>query len=68
MTNDMMELNLNEMEMVNGGWNWAGSIVGGIFGGLGGVGLGGSVGVPIGAAVGGVAGAAWGIYAGGKAE
>ena len=35
MTNDMMELNLNEMEMVNGGWNWTASIVGGIFGGIG---------------------------------
>ena len=38
MENNMKELNLNEMEMVNGGWNWKNCLetggVSGIIGGL----------------------------------
>ena len=57
MNTNMMELNLNEMEMVNGGTSaedhYLGAITGMTFGGLGGL----AVGSAIGGVVGGVPGA-----------
>ena len=61
---DTMELDLNEMELANGGWNWKESIFWGVVCGVAGAGIGAHVaGVP-GAVVGGVAGAAIGAAAG----
>ena len=52
MDTNRMELNLNEMEMINGGWNWKKSV---LWGALGTV-----VGASIGAQIGGGPGAAAG--------
>ena len=40
MNTNMMELNLNEMEQVNGGWDWLKAAMGSIIGGVGGAGIG----------------------------
>ena len=65
MNNNMMELNMNEMELVNGGFNIFRAIVGGVVGGMGGAALGGTFGGIPGAVVGGVAGAVTGVAVGG---
>ena len=65
MNNNMMELNMNEMELVNGGVNIFGAITGAVLGGLGGAALGGTFGSIPGAVVGGVAGAVTGAVVGG---
>lgn len=67
MNNNTMELNLNELEMINGGWNWKGFGVGFATGAGYGVFIGGSLGVCVGGGVGGVVGAAIGGVAGGVA-
>ena len=53
MNTNMMELNMNELEMVNGGWNIGKSILWGIVGTV----VGASIGAQIGGAPGAVAGA-----------
>ena len=40
MNSNMMELNLNEMEQVSGGWDWLKAAMGSIIGGAGGAGIG----------------------------
>ena len=65
MNNDMMELNMNEMELVNGGCSIFGAITGAVIGGVGGAALGGTFGGIPGAVVGGIAGAATGAAVGG---
>lgn len=40
MDTNMKELNLNEMEMANGGWDWLSAAMGSIIGGVGGAGIG----------------------------
>lgn len=60
MNTNMMELNLVQMEMVDGGWNWAAAIAGGVVSAFAGAVAGAYVGGPVGAVVGGVAGAAVG--------
>ena len=40
MNTNTMELNMNEMEMVNGGWNWLSAAMGGLIGGTGGAAIG----------------------------
>ncbi len=56
MMNTAMEMNLNEMEMISGGWNWAGCIAGGISGAIAGAFSGACAGGPVGAVIGGIAG------------
>lgn len=68
MNNNTMELNLEEMELIDGGWNWRCAIAGGIFGAVGGAGLGGIMGGPIGAGIGAVVGGAVGAYGGGTCK
>ncbi len=65
MNSNMMELNMNEMELVNGGINIFGAVIGGVVGGLGGAALGGTFGGIPGAVVGGIAGAVTGVAVGG---
>ena len=59
MNTNTMELNLNEMEMISGGWNWKKSVLWGVFGTV--------VGASIGANIGGAAGAVFGGFVGGAA-
>ena len=59
MDTNMMELNLNEMEKINGGWNWKKSVLWGVFGTV--------VGASIGAQIGGGPGAVAGAIIGGGA-
>jgi len=59
MNTNTMELNLNEMEMISGGWNWKKSVLWGVFGTV--------VGASIGANIGGAAGAVFGSFVGGAA-
>ena len=62
---NLMELNPDQMEMINGGWNWkkalfggaVGAVAGGMFGGH----VGGVPGAVIGAAIGGAVGATVGL-------
>ena len=65
---ETMELNLNEMEGINGGWNWAAAIVGGVSGAFAGAVLGAYAGGPIGAVIGGIAGGAVGGIICGNAD
>jgi len=65
MNNNMMELNMNEMELVDGGINLLKAITGAVVGGLGGAALGGTFGGIPGAVVGGIAGAITGAAVGG---
>ena len=60
MDTNTIELNLNEMEMINGGWKWKKSLLWGVFGTV----IGASIGAQIGGAPGAVAGALIGGGAG----
>ena len=40
MNTNMMELNLNEMEQANGGWDWLSAAMGALIGGSGGAAIG----------------------------
>ena len=60
MNTNTAELNLNELEMVTGGWNWKKSVLWGVFGTV----IGASIGAQIGGAPGAVAGAIIGGGAG----
>ena len=53
MNTNMKELNLNEMEMISGGWNWKKSVLWGVLGTV----IGASIGAEIGGGPGAVAGA-----------
>ena len=64
MNTNTMELNLNEMEMINAGWNWKESIFWGVVGGVAGAGVGAQVAGLPGAVVGGAVGAGIGVLAG----
>ena len=59
MNTSTVELNLNELEMVTGGWNWKKSVLWGVFGTV--------VGASIGAQIGGGPGAVAGAIIGGGA-
>ena len=59
-----LELNLNEMEMINGGWDWKKSIFWGVVCGTAGAITGGHIAGAPGAVVGGVVGGAIGVAAG----
>ena len=61
MNNNMMELNMNEMELVNGGFDWVKTVVWGAVGTVVGAGIGASVGGIPGMVVGGVVGGAVGV-------
>ena len=65
MNSTMMELDMNEMELVDGGINLLKAITGAVVGGLGGAALGGTFGGIPGAVVGGIAGAITGAAVGG---
>ena len=56
MNTNTMELNLNEMEMINGGWSWKAFVPGAVIGGIGGL--------VIGAVSGGIPGAIIGTVGG----
>ena len=60
MNTSTVELNLNELEMVTGGWNWKKSVFWGVFGTV----IGASIGAQIGGGPGAVAGAIIGGGAG----
>lgn len=62
-TDTTIELDLNEMEMINGGWNWKTGIVCILTGGILGATAGGVIAGAPGAAIGGTVGAAWGAVA-----
>ena len=64
MNTSTMELNLNEMEMINGGWDWAKSVLWGVFGTVVGASLGASIGGAPGAVAGGLIGGGAGIATG----
>ena len=59
---NMMELNLDELELISGGWNWKKSVFWGVFGTV----IGASIGAQIGGAPGAVAGAVIGNLTGGN--
>ena len=61
MNNNMMELNMNEMEKVNGGFDWVKAVVWGPVGATVGAGVGASVGRIPGMVFGGVVGGAIGV-------
>ena len=61
MNTNTMELNLNEMEVVNGGFDWVKTVVWGAVGATVGAGIGASVGGIPGMVVGGVVGGAIGV-------
>ena len=63
---ETMELNLNEMEGINGGWDWKKSLIYGIGCGLAGAGVGGHLGGVPGAVAGAVIGAGVGVLMGAK--
>ena len=65
MNTNMKELNLNEMEMINGGkWNWGKSILWGIVGTVAGAAIGAQIGGGVGAAAGGLLGGTAGVLSG----
>ena len=68
MNTNMKELNMNEMELVNGGWSWKncgiGAVAGAVLGAAGGALAGGWAG----AAICGVAGAVVGAFSGGASD
>ena len=75
MNTNMIELNMEEMEAVSGGWNWKKAFIGMGCGFVGGAATGalygiccGPVGMAVGAAVGAVGGAAIGTAAGGTRD
>ena len=61
MNSSISELNLNEMEMINGGWNWKKCLFGGAVGAVAGGAIGARVGAVPGAIIGGVIGATGGL-------
>ena len=65
MNNNMMELTMDEMEMINAGFNLFGAITGVFVGGVTGAAIGGTFGGIPGAVVGGVARAVVGAAVGG---
>lgn len=65
MNNNMMELTMDEMEMINAGFNLFGAITGVFVGGVTGAAIGGTFGAVPGAVVGGIAGAITGAAIGG---
>ena len=64
MNTNVMELNLNEMEMINGGWNWKKSVFWGVFGTVIGASIGASIGGGPGAVAGAVIGGGAGVLSG----
>lgn len=64
MNTNTMELNLNEMEMISGGWNWKKSVLWGVFGTVVGASIGANIGGAAGAVFGGVVGGAAGVLSG----
>lgn len=61
MNNNMMELNMEQMEMINGGWDWFKTVFWGTVGAVAGAGIGAQVGGIPGAVVGGIIGGAVGV-------
>ena len=68
MNTNTRELNMDEMEMVNGGFSVWGAIAGAIYGGAVGATGGGCVGGPVGGVIGGVIGGIAGGIVGGTAD
>ena len=68
MNTNMKELNLNEMELVNGGWSWKNCGIGAVAGALLGAAGGALAGGLAGAAICGVGGAVAGAFAGGASD
>ena len=64
MNTNVTELNLNEMEMISGGWNWKKSVLWGVFGTVVGASIGANIGGAAGAVFGGVVGGAAGVLSG----
>ena len=64
MSTSTVELNLNELEMVTGGWNWKKSVLWGVFGTVVGASLGASIGGAPDAVAGGLIGGGAGIASG----
>ena len=64
MNTNTAELNLNELEMVTGGWNWKKSVLWGVFGTVVGASIGANIGGAAGAVFGGVVGGAAGVLSG----
>ena len=64
MNTNMKELNLNEMEMINGGWDWGKSILWGIVGTIAGAAIGAQIGGAPGAVAGAVIGGGAGVLSG----
>ena len=64
MNTSTVELNLNELEMATGGWNWKKSVLWGVFGTVVGASIGANIGGAAGAVFGGVVGGAAGVLSG----
>ena len=64
MNTNMKELNLNEMEMINGGWDWGKSVLWGIVGTVAGAAIGAQIGGAPGAVAGAVIGGGAGVLSG----
>ena len=64
MNTNTMELNLNELVMVTGGWNWKKSLFWGVFGTVIGASIGDQIGGGAGAAAGAIIGGGAGILSG----
>ena len=64
METNMMELNPDQMEMINGGWNWKKALFGGAVGAVAGGMIGAHVGAVPGAVIGAVIGGAVGVTGG----
>ena len=66
MNTNVKELNLNEMEKINGGWNWKKSVLWGVFGTVVGASIGAQIGGAPGAVAGGLIGGGAGVASGEK--
>ena len=66
MNKNVKELNLNELEMINGGWNWKKSVLWGVFGTVVGASIGAQIGGAPGAVAGGLIGGGAGVASGEK--
>jgi len=64
MNTNMTELNLNEMEIISGGWNWRKPVLWGVVGTVVGAGIGGQIGGIPGLVAGGTLGCAAGVLSG----
>ena len=64
MNTNTLELNPNEMEMINGGWNWKKSVLWGVFGTVIGASIGAQIGGGCGAVAGGLIGGTAGVLSG----